>query len=223
MKASPQGARVVPTMPVMTISAPRLCGTCGTTRPAAGLGPVRVRQEGGADVGDEHRREQQQHVLDAMEAAAQDDESDQHRGCRDGEIPADPRELEPCRDARELGAGRAQVRDHERRDHRRRRARAVRGADERDQALSRDEPESRAELVVDDQRRDRQQQDPEQRVAVAGAGDRVGRDPGRVVVREPGEQARAEHRDQCRQPQPSEAPTPSGGRPCRRLSCLTTE
>ena len=172
-------------------------------QPAAGLGPVRMRQEGRADVRDEHRREQQQHMLDAVETATQDDESDQHRGRRDGEIPADPRELEARRDARKLGAGRAQVRDHERRDCRCRRARAVRGANERDQPLSGDEPESRAELVVDDQRRDREQQDPEQRVAVAGAGDRVRRDSGRVVIREPGEQAGAEHREQCRQSQPS--------------------
>ena len=33
MKASPQGASVVPTMPVMTISAPRVCGICGVTSP----------------------------------------------------------------------------------------------------------------------------------------------------------------------------------------------
>jgi hypothetical protein len=50
--------------------------------------------------------------------------------------------------------------------------------------------------VEDDQRRGRDDQDPDQLIAVFGAEDRVGGDPGRVVVGEAGEQAGADDGEQ---------------------------
>ena len=71
-------------------------------------------------------------------------------------------------------------------------------ADQRQQPLAGDDPEPHPDLVEDDQRRGREGEDPEQLVAVAGAEDRVGGDPGRVVVGEAGEDAGADHRQQRR-------------------------
>ena len=77
--------------------------------------------------------------------------------------------------------------------------RAVALADQGQQALAGDDPQPHPELVEDDQRRGRQRQHPEQLVAVLGAEDRVGRDPGRVVVGEAGQQPGPDHRQQRRQ------------------------
>ena len=70
----------------------------------------------GDDVGDEHRAQRQQHVLDAVEGAAQDQHADAQGGDRDGDVAAGPRQdLHAGRDAGELGADRADVGDDERR------------------------------------------------------------------------------------------------------------
>ena len=86
------------------------------------------------------------------------------------------------------------------REHERRGPRPVVLADQGQQALAGDDPEPHAELVEDDQRRGREGQNPEQLVAVLGAEDRVGGDPGRVVVGEAGQHARADHGEQRRHP-----------------------
>ena len=75
---------------------------------------------------------------------------------------------------------------------------AVALADQGQQPLAGDDPQPHPELVEDDQRRGRERQDPEQLVAVLGAEDRVGGDPGRVVVGEAGEQPGPDHRQQRR-------------------------
>ena len=69
-------------------------------------------------------------------------------------------------------------------------------ADQGQQALAGDDAHPHAELVEDDQRRGRERQNPEQLVAVLGAEDRVGGDPGRVVVGEPGQDPRADDGEQ---------------------------
>src|SRR5206468_5053392 len=72
-------------------------------------------------------------------------------------------------------------------------------ADQGEQSLAGDDPQPHPELVEDDQRRGREGEDPEQLVAVLGAEDRVGGDPGRVVIGETGQQARPDHGEQRRQ------------------------
>ena len=67
----------------------------------------------------------------------------------------------------------------------------VAGANERDETGSGDHSEASAELVEDHECCDRDQQHPQELVAVTGPRDRVRRDPGGVVVGEAGEEARA--------------------------------
>jgi hypothetical protein len=66
---------------------------------------------------------------------------------------------------------------------------AVAVADQPRQAATGDAAHPRTELVEDNERGGREQQHPEQSVAEVGAEDRIGRDPGRVVVGEAGEHA----------------------------------
>jgi hypothetical protein len=47
-----------------------------------------------------------------------------------------------------------------------------------------------------------QQQHPQQLVAVVRSEDRVGGDPGRIVVGQAGEQPRTDHRQQCAETEP---------------------
>ena len=53
-------------------------------------------------------------MLDPVETASKHDEAHEEGCDRNGEEPADSRKLETGRDAGEFGAGRADVRDHER-------------------------------------------------------------------------------------------------------------
>ena len=102
------------------IARQRHAGNDETVRRGA---PRRMREHPRGDVRDEDRRQQQEDVLDAMETASKHDEADEERRDGNGEQPADSRELEAGRDAGELGAGRADVRDDKRaRDDERARA-----------------------------------------------------------------------------------------------------
>jgi hypothetical protein len=140
-------------------------------------------------------------VLDVAEALAQDQRRDAGRRQWHAEVAAHPAEqLHRRRDPGELGAEGAGVGDHQGRQHQRRGPRPVALADEREQPLAGDDPQPYPELVEDDQRRGREGEDPEQLVAVLGAEDRVGGDPGRIVVGEAGQQARPDHCQQRRQP-----------------------
>ena len=69
-------------------------------------------------------------------------------------------------------------------------------ADQRQQAFAGDDAEAGTELVEDDQRRGGDDQDPYQLVAVFRPQQRVGRDPGRVVVGEPGQHPGPDHGEQ---------------------------
>ena len=69
MKARPQGARVVPIVATTARMASRSAGATGR-RPAGGLAPVGCGEEAGDDVRNEDRAEREQHVFDAVEAAA---------------------------------------------------------------------------------------------------------------------------------------------------------
>ena len=115
MKASPHGARVVPTIPVYDDQRPVALRHLRDDDPSPRLRPQSgCASKAGADVGDEDRGEQQQHVLDAMEAPARRTTNDHHSVAGNGEIPADPGKLEASGDTRELGACSSQVRDDER-------------------------------------------------------------------------------------------------------------
>ena len=68
---------------------------------------------------------------------------------------------------------------------------------EADQTLSCDDTHACRQAVEDDEGDGGEQEHPQQLVAVVRAEDRVGRDAGRVVVGQPGEQPRTDHRQQC--------------------------
>ena len=71
MNESPHGASVVPTVAVTIAMAALLAGQARHQHAVERGPPVRVGQHAGRDVGQEHRRQQQQESLDAVEAAAQ--------------------------------------------------------------------------------------------------------------------------------------------------------
>ena len=196
MNASPQGARVVPTMPVATISASREKGHARQDKAAPSGPPVGVREHAGGDVGDKGGADEQEDVLDTVKAAPEHHEPDEHRGARHGQVARDPRKLEAGCNPGELGGRRAEVRDDQApRDDERRSPPAV-DPDERDQAGSRGKAKPCGELVEDHQRRDREDKYPQELVAETGAEDRVRRDSRRIVVRQARQQPRAEHRQE---------------------------
>jgi hypothetical protein len=78
------------------------------------LPPVRAGEDAGGDVGDEHRGQPDQDVLDAVEAAAGHQRCHHHGGDGDGEVAADTEQLEARGDPGQFGAGGADVGQHER-------------------------------------------------------------------------------------------------------------
>ena len=76
MKDRPHGASVVPTVAVDDRDAPRGRWACSAPQAVRRGAPVRMGQHARRDVGEEHRREHQQQVLDAVEAAAQNQQRD---------------------------------------------------------------------------------------------------------------------------------------------------
>jgi hypothetical protein len=146
-------------------------------------------------------------VLDAVKRAFEHEQRDADRCDGDAHVAASAeQQLRARGNAGKLGAERAEVGEDEGCEHYRRGAKAGSVAHEREQALLRDAAHPRPELVVDDQRCGRECKDPEEPVAVLGAQDRVGGDPGGIVVREPSEQARPEHGEERRDPRGSEQP-----------------
>ena len=197
MKASPQGASVVPTVATATRTASRVRGMLGTTSPLAAAPQSGPARNPAIDVGDEDRAEGEQEVLDAAEALAQDEGGDADRREGHADVAAHPAEqLHPGRHPGELGAQRPRVGDDQRGHDEPGGALAESLAHQRQQALAGDDAQPHAQLVEDDQRRGREGEDPEQLVAVFGAEDRVGGDPGRVVVGEPGQEPRADDGEQ---------------------------
>ena len=138
-------------------------------------------------------------MLDALEAAAEHEHRDATAaagtGCRRGTPASSSAAAMPANSAQvvpRLATTSAPSAAH-------RAADAVALADQPGEPLPGDDAHPRAELVEEDERAGRERQHPEQLVAVVGAEDRVRRDPGRVVVGEPGEQARAGDRGECDQ------------------------
>ena len=169
----------------------------GDDKALGGGAPVRVGQDAGDDVGDEDGAQRQQHVLDAAEGAAQDEQADRGGGERDRQIAAGAgKDLHPGGDAGELGADRAEVGHHQRGQRSLGPPPAVALVHESHQTLAGDDAGSGGEIVEDDQGDRRQGQDPQEPVAVVGAEDRIGRDPGGVVVGQPGQQSRPEYGQQ---------------------------
>jgi hypothetical protein len=163
------------------------------------LAPVGVGEEARGDIGDEHGAQREQHVFDPVEGAAKDQQGDADRGERHADVAADPAEqVEPSGDAGELGAHRADVGDYEGGHLDARVARAPVQSHQGHKAASGDNAHPRAKQVKDDQRGGRDREHPLQLIAVLGAQDRIGRDAGRVVIREPGEDSRAHHSEQRR-------------------------
>ena len=111
-----------------------------------------MREQAGEDVRTEQGAECEQHVLDASEAAAQNERRYEQRGQRNAHVAADMRQLHARRDARELGAGGAHVGDHQREQRDRSQAHAVVLAHQPGQALAGHDSDPRAQLVEDHER-----------------------------------------------------------------------
>ncbi len=166
--------------------------------------PVGVRQHAGDDVGDKGGADEQEDVLDPVEAAPEHHEPDEHRGARHRQVARDPRKLEAGCNPGELGGRGAEVRDDQApRDDERRQLPPAPDTDERDQAGSRGKAKPCAELVDDHQRRDGEDKYPQELVAVTGAEDRIRRDSRRIVVRQARQEPRAEHGQERGQPEPA--------------------
>ena len=109
MKLSPHGARVVPDGgrddQRLLVTERHAWSDQSVDRGR----PVRMGEDPGPDVRDEHGRERHQHVLDAVEAPAEDEPRDRHGRHGNSQVAADAQQVSPGGDAGELGGGRAQV------------------------------------------------------------------------------------------------------------------
>ena len=72
-----------------------------------------MREEAGDDVGDEHRRQGEQHVLDTPEAALDDEGRHQGRSERHADVSRHAGQVEARCDTGELRSSGADVRGHE--------------------------------------------------------------------------------------------------------------
>ena len=112
------------------------------------------------------------------------------------DVAGDAPDLEPRGDAGHLGCGRAQVREDQEAGGREAGLDAVAHADDADQPLAGRDPKPDGEVVEEDERGRRGQQRPKESVAEVGAEDRVGGDPGRVVVGKAGQDPGPDDRQQ---------------------------
>ena len=189
---------------------------------------------GMGEVSRDHVRhvEQRHHEEDPFDpaiAAAQDQQHDERRPDRDGDVLADVEHLHRRGDARELGGRRPQVRDQQQQHHRGGRAHPVPLADQGREPLAGHHPEPGADLLGDEERDARDQRQPQELVPELGAHDRVRGDPLRVVVGGGRDQPGAEDRQERHQrAAPEEAagaatarPAPGGAMVAVRRSSLT--
>ena len=189
MKESPHGASVVPTVAVTIAMAAPLAGQARHQHAVDRGSPVRMGQHAGRDVGEEHRRQQQQEVLDAVKAAAQYQQGHDHRRGGDAGVAADPEKFGAGGDPGELGTGRADVGDHERGQRGTAQPHAVPLTYQADETLPGDHTHACCQAVEEHEGDGGQQQHPQQLVAVVRSEYGVGRDAGRVVVGQAGEQS----------------------------------
>ncbi len=196
MNDSPHGASVVPTVAVTMAMVSPLIGHRRHQQTVGRGAPIGMRQHAGGDIGEKHRRYQQQQMLDAVETAAEHEQRDDQRGNGNADVSADSEELETCCYSGEFGAGRADVRDHECGEDRTAEPHAVALAHQPDEALAGDDTHPGRERVEHDQRDSGQQQHPQQLVTVVGSEHRVRGDACRVVVGQAGEQPGADHGQQ---------------------------
>ena len=188
-------------------------GRSGTTSPRAAWTPMRVGEDPGRDVGEEDGRDDEQHDLDPVEAS--DEHEGRHRHCcqRHAHVTGDAPDLEAGGDPRHLRRRRAEVCDDQEPGGRSACLDAVAETNDGDQPLPGRDPEPDREVVEQNERGRRDQQRPQKPVAEVGAEDRIGRDPGGIVIGQPGQHARPDDRQQ-RQQQPALArPETSGARP----------
>jgi hypothetical protein len=138
----------------------------------------------------------EQHMLDSPEAPFDDEGRHQDRCERHAEVARHSCQAETRCDTRELRSCGADVRSYE--DSRRRHccAPAVLDANQAGEASPRHDAKAGSQLVEDDERHRREQQHPQQAVTEVGPQDRVGRDPGGVVVREARKETRTADRNE---------------------------
>ncbi len=155
--------------------------------------PVGVGQHAGEHVGDEDGADRHEHVLDPVEASAHDEQRDAGGGEGHAQVAAHPEELEARGDPGELRARGAHVGEHEGGHRHGGSAHAIGLAHQPGETLAGDHAHAGPEVVEEHERDRGQQQHPQEAVAVVGTQHRVGGDPRRVVVGQPGQQTRAHH------------------------------
>jgi hypothetical protein len=171
----------------------------GTTRPLA-VAP-QVCEDPGDDVGDEDGAQGKQDMLDAAEAPLEHEHADGHGREWHADVPTRAGQyLHTGGDTRELRADRPDVRDDERGERHLGPAAPVPLADEPHEALAGDDARADRQVVKHDQRGRRQRQHPQQPVTVIGAEYRIGRDARGVIIGQPCQQARPEHRKKSQHP-----------------------
>ena len=154
--------------------------------------PIGLRQERRDDVGDEHEREDEEHLLDALVAAADDQQPHGDRGDRHGDVARHAEHLHARRDAGELRERGAHVADEQGEHRKRREADAEALADERGESLAGDGAHLGRGHLDHQQQHAHHGDDPQRGVAEFGADGGVRRDAARVVSRHGGDNARAE-------------------------------
>ena len=193
MKLSPHGANVVP-----TVAATIAVSACpkdmrGVTRPDSAADQSGWASTPAPTYATNTAARPMSTCSTRWKLPAQHQRAHDHGAHGHGEIAAHSQQLCAGSDAGELRGGRSQVGDDEGHQGSGAHAHAVPMPDQADQALAGDHPQPGAEVVEHHQCQGREEQHPQQLVAVVGSQHRVRRDAGRVVVGQSGEQSRAQH------------------------------
>ncbi len=150
----------------------------------------------------------QKDPFDHLVVGLEDQHPDQDRGDRHRDILADAQDLHAGRHAGELADGVAQVGQDHHADDDRRGPHAHGLADQIGQAFAGDHAQPGAHLLDNDQGQGDERHDPQQAIAIVGAGDGIGGDPTGVVIDVGGDDARPDNGQQGQQPDPQRSESP---------------
>lgn len=129
-----------------------------------------------------YRTAEQEHSLNPLEAALEDEQVKGDDTQRNSQVPADSEDFERCAYPSDIRGNRAEIR-HEQREHAEGRPTHTESlADQRGQAFARDDAHSGTHLLSDSQAEGREEQNPQQVIAELRARDGVGRDSTGVVI-----------------------------------------
>ena len=122
-----------------------------------GCAPIRLSHEPRHDVGQKHRRQQQEEPLDSVEAAAQHQQRHDDCGRWNADIPGDTENFETGCNTGEFSAGSSDVGDDQCSQNRAADGDSVALAHQADQSLAGDDTHPCRQTVEHDQRHRRQQ------------------------------------------------------------------